>query len=804
VTELRLAARYLLRAPGYALAVVLTLAVATGANTAIVAAVYGVLLKPTPIRDPQALVMAWDSDPQRSLPVIEISYRQFEDWTARSRSFASAAAIGSTTWRDVIDEKGTATRVSLAGVSSGFFDTLGVTPLLGRGFHAGDDAPGAPKTVILSHGLWTRLFGADPAVVGRTIRMEEPCVVVGVMPEGLDFPRGTEVWRPVVPILVSSGTQWNTDALDRVGVLFVVARLRPGVDRLAAADEVQRAAAAGASRRYGTSVVLISFAEHFFGPVRKALFALLAAVTLLLLIACANVSGLMLSRIAAHRRDDAVRAALGATRGVLARRWLAEAALLFAIGGALGLLTGRWLLDVLVALAPPGVAHVAAVTIDARIALFTLASTAVAALLCGGAAIAHKSTVRLADVHGSRTTDSPGTLRARSALVVLQIAFSLVLIVTATLVVRSFANLRAVDAGFLGRGVLSFGVEPRGLQQRPVNAWMEDLIREIEAVRGVEAAGAVYLRPLAFGPIGQETFALLEGQPDDESARRQNPTLNYQVATPGYFGAMRIRLVRGRLFGAADVARAQRVAIVGESAAKRLWPGQDPVGRRMLLPSFVPGDRVQIWRTVVGVVSDVSYRGLTDFRLDVYDAAAQAATPATDVVIRASGDPLRLASEVQAIARRLDPSVVVDRVTTMDAVIAGETAPWRFSSWVLGLFAAMAFLLAGLGLFALVAVEVVGRRHELAVRMALGAGARDVVKAVMRPAVGRIAAGLALGIPAAAALARAIRALLFGVSPADATSYALGAVLIMIAVGVAAFIPARRATAIDPRTLLDG
>jgi putative ABC transport system permease protein len=280
--------------------------------------------------------------------------------------------------------------------------------------------------------------------------------------------------------------------------------------------------------------------------------------------------------------------------------------------------------------------------------------------------------------------------------------------------------------------------------------------------------------------------------------------LNYQVATPGYFGAMRIRLVRGRLFGAADVARAQRVAIVGESAAKRLWPGQDPVGRRMLLPSFVPGDRVQIWRTVVGVVSDVSYRGLTDFRLDVYDAAAQAATPATDVVIRASGDPLRLASEVQAIARRLDPSVVVDRVTTMDAVIAGEMAPWRFSSWVLGLFAAMAFLLAGLGLFALVAVEVVGRRHELAVRMALGAGARDVVKAVMRPAVGRIAAGLALGIPAAAALARAIRALLFGVSPADATSYALGAVLIMIAVGVAAFIPARRATAIDPRTLLDG
>jgi hypothetical protein len=235
-----------------------------------------------------------------------------------------------------------------------------------------------------------------------------------------------------------------------------------------------------------------------------------------------------------------------------------------------------------------------------------------------------------------------------------------------------------------------------------------------------------------------------------------------------------------------------------------LWGGRDPIGRRMLLPSFVRGDRVPIWRTVVGVVSDVSYRGLADVRLDVYDAAAQAATPATDVVVRAAADPLRLVPRIQAIARRLDAAVVIDRVTTMDAIVAKETAPWRFSGWVLSVFAAMAFLLAGLGLFALVAVEVAGRRHELAVRMALGASGRDVIATVMRRALTRVVVGLLLGLPAAAGLARTLRALLFGVSPADATSYAVGVALIAIAVGAAAFIPARRAAAVHPRMLLDG
>jgi putative ABC transport system permease protein len=525
---------------------------------------------------------------------------------------------------------------------------------------------------------------------------------------------------------------------------------------------------------------------------------------LLLLIACANVAGLMLSRIAAHRHDDTVRAALGASRAALVRRWAAEAAVLFAAGTALAVLFGRWMLDALLAIAPVDVAGLAGISLDWRVVGVTLVATAAAAALCGLIALLRASAGSLSQaLHRARSTSTRQALRARSALVVLQIAFSLALVVAAVLVVRSFINMRSLDTGFTADGVLTFGIEPRGVEFNRLNRWVEEFTGQLLQIDGVESAGAIYLRPLALGPIGQESSVVLEQQPDDVATRRQNPTLNYQVATPGYFNAMRIQLIRGRLFGALDDERHPRVAIVGQSTARRLWPGQDPIGRRMLLPSFIPGDRTPVWRTVIGVVSDVSYRGLADVRLDVYDAAAQAATPATDIVVRAAGDPLRLISAVQATARRLDASVVIDRVTTMDAIVSRETAPWRFSGWVLSVFGGMAFLLAGLGLFALIAVEVGDRRRELAIRMALGAQRRDVVRMILRAAAVRLALGLTLGLAAAAVLARALGALLFGVSPGDVVSYAAAAAIVAIVVGTAAYLPSRRAAATNPTLLLD-
>jgi putative ABC transport system permease protein len=389
-------------------------------------------------------------------------------------------------------------------------------------------------------------------------------------------------------------------------------------------------------------------------------------------------------------------------------------------------------------------------------------------------------------------------------LVALQVAFTLALMITATLVVRSFVNLRRIDLGFVPDKVVTMGLEPRGVAGDQVNRWTRDLIERLRALPGVEAAGAVYLRPLALGPIGQETWVVLDGQANDEETRRRSPTLNYEVATPGYFTAMRVPLLRGRLFTDDDRPGQPRVAIVGASAARRLWPGQDPIGKRVLLPTFIRGDKVPIWRTVVGVVSDVRYRGLDDVRLDIYDAAMQAATPATDLVVRASGDPLRLIAAIEAEARGLDPRVVIDRVTTMGAIIDKETAPWRFSVWVLSLFGAIAFALAGVGLFGLVALDVGERAREFAIRLALGARRRDVIRSAMTAAAVRVAAGLAAGTLGAVAIGRAIRSMLFGVTPLDVPSFAIAVALVALVVGAASFVPARRAASIDPLKLLRG
>jgi predicted permease len=732
-----------------------------------------------------------------------LSYRQYERWAAAGRVFERAAAVGALTWPTVLERNGEATRLSLAGVSGTFFETFGTVPLHGRALRPDDDAPGAGKVVVLSHDAWTRLFGADPAIVGRTIVIDEPHTVVGVMREGFDFPRGTDVWVPVAPVLADSGSTWNTNALENVGVLFVIGRLRDGVSAAVAARDLDIVTPAHSPGRFGSRAIATPFVEHFFGPVRQALFALFAAVALLLLIACANVSGLILTRVSARRVENAVRLALGATRRRLSTQWAFETMLLFAAGGLLGLALGVALNRAIVALAPPDVPRLSTVRFSLPVALFTFASTALTAVLCGALSIRHGSAARLTEsLNAIRSTRSKRTLRARSALVVLQIAFSLALVATAALVVRSFANLRGIDLGFRPERVLSMHVEPRGVEPARVNQWITELNTRAAALPGVEAAGSVYLLPLALGPIGQEPWVVLDGQPNDADTRRRNPTLNYQVATPEYFTALRVPLLRGRLFTNDDRAGQTRVAVVGASAARRLWPDRDPIGQRLLLPSFTRGDRVPVWRTVVGVVSDVRYRGLGDVRLDVYDAALQATTGATDLVIRASGDPLRLTAAVQAEARRLDGQVVFDRVSTMEAVVDKETAPWRFTVWVLALFGILAFVLAGLGLFGLVALDVSERRREFAIRLALGAQRRDVIRAALSVAGWRVAAGLLLGLFAAAVIARGIRAMLFGITMLDAVSYSAAIAIVLVVVALAAFIPARRAAAVEPLLLL--
>jgi predicted permease len=349
--------------------------------------------------------------------------------------------------------------------------------------------------------------------------------------------------------------------------------------------------------------------------------------------------------------------------------------------------------------------------------------------------------------------------------------------------------------------VLTLTVMPGNIT-RPPNAWLDDLLARVRTLAGVEAAGAIYLRPLMLGPIGQGVLVHLEGQADTREAGESNPTLNHQIATPGYFEAMRIPLRAGRFFSDRDVMNAPRVAIVSESTAQRLWPGQDPLGKRLMLSTFTPGGPRRAWRTVVGVVSDVRYRGLDEVQLDVYDPALQVGRPADTIVLRTAGDPLAMAAAVRSAARQLDPTSIVDNVASMDAVVGRAQAPWRLTTWLFVLFAALAFGLAALGLFSLVALDVAQRGREFAIRLALGAPPAAVVKSVLARAGWRVLAGVAVGLVAAIVATRALRGLLFGVVPEDVATYAAVLALLLTAVVLAAYLPARRAVRADPQALL--
>jgi predicted permease len=526
-----------------------------------------------------------------------------------------------------------------------------------------------------------------------------------------------------------------------------------------------------------------------------------AAVLVLLLVACANISGLMLTRISRRRHEDGIRLALGATPAVIGRMWLVEVVLLATAGGLLGLAVARWITRAIVTLAPDDVPRLADIAIDTPVALFTFAVVLVVALVTAAIPLRYAGRASLSEaVERARSTPGRGPLRMQSTLLVIQIGMAVVLLVGAALVVRSFIALRQIDLGFAPEGVLSVTVQA-GTTQRPPNVWLQEFLAQVRALPGVETAGAVYLRPLMLGPIGQAVPVVLEGQPPTREVLDASPTLNYQVATPGYFEAMKIPLRAGRLFTGQDTGDVPRVAVVSESTARRLWPGQNPLGRRLLIPHF-SRDRETGWRTVVGVVSDVRYRGIHEVQLDVYDPALQASLPADNIVIRASTDPMALAAPVRGLARQLDPTAIVDSVTTMETVVARAEAPWRLTMWLFVLFAALAFGLAALGLFSVVALDVAHRGREFAIRMALGESRDGILRGVLLRAGWRVLAGVTLGFGTAFGASRGIRALLFGVAPEDGLTYAMVLVLVVIAVAAAAYVPARRAAAADPQTLL--
>ena len=808
--DVKHAARSLVRHPGFTSAAVTTLALAIAANSAIFSVVYAILLRPLPIQQPGELVMAWESDPARNTPIVEVAYRQFEAWSHESRSFVQLAALGSSSWPVLLEERGDPVRLASAGVSASFFDTLGTPPLLGRVLVPDDDTSKAGSVVVLSHRLWFERFGGDPNVVGATVTLDrKPHTVVGVMPRDFDFPRGTDVWLPVLPVLVESSAAWKADALENVRVLYVIGRLREAVTPEMAREELdgrlkRPSSQNGAPRR----AVVVPFLDYLIGPLRAGLWWLLAAVVLLLVVACANLSGLVLTRAALRRREQATRLALGATRVDLARGWVVEILMLAAAGGALGLLAARGLLAAIVRLAPADVPRLSDVAIDLPTVGFTLLIVGAAATLCSAAPILRTDAPNIAQFlkDAARATAGRRSHQMRSPLVVVQISLAVVLLVSAGLIVRSFNHLRRLDLGFDQFNVLTMQVEP-GATRLPAHEWFGELIERVEALPGVEAAGAVFLRPLAYGPIGTETSVILEGQPNTmpeaADAAMQNPQLNVQVATPGYFRAMRIPLLRGRLFDERDHAGAPRVVVVGESAARRLWPGENPIGKRLNTPqNTAEGAITSAWHTVIGVVKDVHYRGIGDVRLDMYEPAAQSHAEPEFLVVRTFGDALGMAAAVQGRARAFDRRVVVGGIATLETIVTRALAPWRLSSWMLALFAALAFVLAMVGLGGLVSLDVANRSPEFAVRVALGAAPGDISRIVLAGAGKRACVGLAIGLIVAIGGTRALATFLFDVELLDGVTYSAVMALVVSVVTVASYVPARRAALIEPMALL--
>ena len=811
---MRLAARHLKNAPGYTLAAVVTLALAIGASTAIFSAVYTVLLKPMPIREPGQLMVGWGMSPAAAMRVIELSYLDIRDIGAATPHVGRVAAVGSSAWSAVIDSEGEPVKIATTGVSGNFFEVLGAVPQLGRVIQPDDDRTKSAPVVVISHGLWASTFGANPTIVGRRIQLdEEPHEIIGVMPAAFDYPRGTAAWKAIAPIIGDPVPGGNPDPMRNVGVLFLLGRLNHGIPPDMAIAEWTRAnrqvlATSPLSPTY--DITATPFLDHHVGPARQAMWVLFGAVGVLLLIACANVSGLMLTRVSLRNRDDAIRVAVGATRAAIARLWAAETIWLTIIGGVLGLLICQWLIATIVALAPEGIPRLDEVGIEWPVAMFSIAMMALATLLCGAAPIRYASVLNLTESlnEGSRTVAGGRSHRTRSSLLMIQIGLAVVLLVAAGLVVQSFTALQRLDLGFSREAVLRLKVEPRGTSQ-PVNTWVADLLPRISALPEVEAAGAVYLTPLELGSIGQGTWALAEGQPETPETANANPMVNYLSATPDYFKVMRIPLVRGRMFDENDRANAPRVVLISESTAAAFFPGQDPVGKRFKAASFNDNDRnIQgAWRTVIGVVGNVRYRGLHEVQLDIYDPPPQTTVgTTTSLVVRLrpghASKALAVAAAIQTLARHSDPRALVSGISMLDEVVSKEIAPWRFSAWVLALFAGLAFALAMLGLFSLVSLDVANRRREFAIRMAIGATGRHIVAGVVRSTGVRALAGAASGIVVALAASRGLRALLYDVEFIDARTYISVIVIVSAVTFIAAYLPARRAANANPLTLL--
>ncbi len=805
--DLKHSLRALRRTPMSSLAAICILAVAIGASAAVFSVVDKVLIRPLPLDEPDRVVVIWPREAANPTTIGEISNFTFRKWQNEVRSFQRLAAIGSTNWSLILREGEPAT-IPVAAVSGAFFQTVGASAVRGRTLSMEDDRQGGERVAVMSHGAWVRRFGADSGIVGRSLRFESGLyTIVGIMPEGFDYPRGAELWVPLIPELADSGEYWKVDTVNEPswGTLFVLGRLEPDVSAEAARDEVSSLIARDARVGFnpGMDAVLTPLDEHIFGNTEPALLALAACVGLVLLIGCANVAVLLLVRFAGRADEMATRLAIGATRWRIVRQSLSDAALLSVLGSAVGLGFAYGTFKLLVALAPAQVPRLDAVRFDAATFAFTGIMCLATTVLVGLGPGLQSSWRSLAEILNSSGARVARTHRLRGAFVVTQVGLATVLLVCAGLVGKSFFNLLRIDIGFNPVNVLTLDVSIPAAPVERHQAFYVELLSRVRALAGVEAAGAVYQRPLEYAGIGMDSGYIIEGQRlfvDTE----KNPRANLESVTPDYFRAIGTVLVQGRDFTTADTLPAPRVAIVSEGLGQRLWPGQDPIGKRILPPGQGLDEQGQPrWATVVGVAQNARYRGINDLRFDIYLPEAQIpGMRVKHLMVRTTVDAAALTGPIHAEARRLDATALVENAAVMSSLVETATAPWRFSSWTLGLLGFIALTLASFGVFATLSQSVVERTREIGIRVAIGALPREVAGLVFREGFSLTVAGIALGSTVAALAGGFLGRLLFEVPAIDAVTLVGVATLFGLVGAIAVYVPAWRAARLDPTVAL--
>jgi predicted permease len=823
-SDLRDALRSLARDPSFALLATLLLSLTIGATTAVYAVVDAVLLRPMGLVSEDRTVVIWQAEPARSTPVVEVALGEVDTWRRHASSFDALGVFGSVNWPLTLLDGDSRTRAPYASVSSSFFTIVGTPPALGRVLDVRDEAGSVPRAVVISHGLWTLRFGADPRIVGRTIRVqtvveapERSVEIVGVMPAGFEFPRGAALWLPAAPEIRAAARPNPADPADvawylaHFRVFYALGRLRDGATAARARDElagILRRAERDSSTGAPSQAVVTPVEDYVVGPAKPVLWTMLGGALLMVLLACSSAAGLQLFRSAQQDRAFAIRLALGASRSRLVRRSLIDSALV-STASVVGSVAVAWAVTrALVAAAPLDVPRLATATVGAPAVLVVMLILAAAtgmlssvwpSTFIGGVDAGRTLTA------GARAAMHPRERRLQRFIVGWQVAVAVILLSGAALFVRSVQRLDRTVLGFNPEGLVSVEVEPSVNDLDRWDQFYDALLARVGRLPHVTSAGAVYLRPLS-GPIGNDTIPVLAGQEGlgADAPWRGNPRANLEAVTPDYFRTIGTRLLVGRGFTRDDRAASPNVVIVSASAAARYWPGRDPINQPILVPTQrAAGSREQPrWQTVVGVVEDVRYRGITDPRLDLYLPAAQSTSRVKHLLVRSRGTPLQVAADVRAIARDLDPQVHVGEITTMDEALARETAPWRFAKHVLGACGALAAVLATVGLLGQVSLVVSLRRRELGIRAALGATPGRLRAHVLSEAARTSATATLVGVLGALALGRLVAGLLVETTPHDPVSIGGAAALTLAASLVGCLLPARRAAASDPTQAL--